>query len=102
MKEFLMPSVYSNASFLFTQIGQKENEYIYKFIKIDENKNIVIPELLTIDKPSFLYKEYLNYQNIMENSVFNYINKKKYKNVVIREISWELSFDSLVTNIIME
>ena len=94
-KEFLKPIIF-NENELEIQMNKRIEEYLDKYIYVDESNNIILPELLTNYNSRFLYKEYKKYQQILKANIYSLIKEKKYKKNVILNIEFKLDFDNLL------
>ena len=94
-KEFLKPIIF-NENELEIQMNKRIEEYLDKYIYVDESKNIILPELLTNYNSRFLYKEYKKYQQILKEDIYSLIKEKKYKRNVILNLEFKLDFDNLL------
>ena len=94
-KEFLKPTIF-NENELEIQMNKRIEEYLDKYIYVDESKNIILPELLTNYNSRFLYKEYKKYQQILKEDIYSLIKEKKYKRNVILNLEFKLDFDNLL------
>ena len=93
-KEFLRPIIL-NDNELEIQMSKRIEEFLDKYILIDDSNNIILPELLTNYNSRFLYKEYKKYQQIVKGKIYNMIQEKKYKKSFIVNIEFKLDFDNL-------
>ena len=94
-KEFLKPIIF-NENELENQMNKRTEEFLNKYIYLDESNNIILPELLTNYNSRFLYKEYKKYQQILKGNLYNIIKEKKYKKNIILNIEFRLDFDNLL------
>ena len=95
MKEFLKPIIFNERDLEF-QMKKRIEEYLKKYIIIDESNNIILPELLTDYNSRFLYKEYKKYQNILNPNLYNLIKEKRYNKRMKQNIEFKLDFDNLI------
>ena len=95
MKEFLKPVIFNERD-LEIQMKKRIEEYLKKYILIDESNNIILPELLTDYNSRFLYKEYKKYQNILNVNLYNLIKEKRYNKRMKQNIEFKLDFDNLI------
>ena len=97
IKNFIKPVIYEENQ-LENQYNQRIKEYLSAFITIDNNKNLIMPELLLNYNPNFIYKELKKFQPYIETSVYNFIKEKKYKSYINKNFEWKLDFDRLFEN----
>lgn len=64
IKNFIKPIIYEENQ-LENQYNQRIKEYLSTFITIDNNKNLILPELLLNYNPNFIYKELKNFNHIL-------------------------------------
>ena len=94
---FIKPIIYDEHQ-LEKQFNQRIKEYFNNFLGIDYQKNIIMPELLLIYNPNFLYKEYKKYQMFIPPKIYEVIKDKKYKSINQINLKWKLNFDNLFEN----
>ena len=94
-KEFIRPIILKEND-IEMQMNKRIEEFFEKYIYIDENNNIILPELLTNYNSRFLYKEYKKYQQILKDNIYNIIKEKKYKKNVILNLEFKMDFDTLL------
>ena len=94
IKGFIKPIIYDENQ-LEKQFNNRIKEYFNNFVGIDYQKNIIMPELLLIYNPNFMYKEYKKFQMFIQPSVFDFIKEKKYKSINQINLKWKLNFDIL-------
>ena len=97
IKNFIKPVIYEENQ-LENQYNQRIKEYLSAFITIDNNKNLIMPELLLNYNPNFIYKELKKFRPYIETSVYNFIKEKKYKSYINKNFEWKLDFDRLFEN----
>ena len=94
-REFIRPIIFQENELEF-QMKRRIEEYLDKYIYIDEANNIILPELLTNYNSRFLYKEYKKYQEFLKANLYSIIKEKKYKRSVILNLEFKLDFDNLL------
>ena len=94
IKGFLKPIIYDEV-LLENQFNQRIKEYFTRFIGIDSQNNIILPELLITYNPNFLYKEHKKFQSFIPPIIYEFIKEKKYKTICQKNFKWKLNFDNL-------
>ena len=97
IKGFLKPIIYDDSQFE-KQINQRIKDYFFNFLGVDYQNNILLPELIANYIPNFLTKEYKKLQAFIEPAVYEFINEKKYKSTISRNLEWKLDFEILFDN----
>ena len=98
IKGFLKPIIYDENQFE-KQCNQRIKDYLFNFLFVDYQNNIILPELLNNYIPNFITKEYKKVQTFIEPPIYDFINEKKWKSTIQKNLEWKLDFDILFDNI---
>ena len=98
IKGFLKPIIYDENQFE-KQCNQRIKDYLFNFLFVDYQNNIILPELLNNYIPNFITKEYKKVQTFIEPPIYDFINEKKWKSTIQKYLEWKLDFDILFDNI---
>ena len=94
-KCFLKPIILETNK-LEEQLNERIKKYLGKYIIVDKQKNITLPELLINYQPRFIYKEYKKFHDYLDEKIFDIFKEKKYKHNNINYFEWILDFDELL------
>ena len=95
IKKFLYPSLYNYESFE-KQINERINNYINKYIYIDEKNLLCCSELLLKYETNIFGKGMKKYESNFQPEIYNNIKNKKYKKIEAQKIIWKLDFNYLI------